>query len=29
VAPPLVLTSKEADQIVETVTAAMRRAMQK
>jgi adenosylmethionine-8-amino-7-oxononanoate aminotransferase len=29
VAPPLILTEQEADQIVETVTAAMGRALQK
>ena len=29
IAPPLILTEKEADQIVETVTGAMRRAIQK
>ncbi|MDH4256507.1 MAG: aspartate aminotransferase family protein, partial [Gammaproteobacteria bacterium] len=29
IAPPLVLSQKEADQIVETVTAAMRRILQK
>jgi 4-aminobutyrate aminotransferase-like enzyme len=29
IAPPLILTEKEADQIVETVTAAMQRALQK